>query len=933
MNIFILIFIFILFIIRNNSIKENFMAKKKEFKIKYKTKYLGDTIKKEKDDDNIDNEKNIRITFKPTIPETDIPECPPNLKFFEVYSAPFCSENGKIGKNNKTCSLDPDVNSGQPLCNTVKCPDGYVLSESESKNGICINLKDRTDKCILNVKDKSKYRYCNNRNEYIEDDDLDVYGDNVNIDFRDNYSEIECSNLCTKNPECNLFTVGKDENKGFCYLKRGILDKNNIKQNRKRKTYYKAPLNYNIHSNTDISGHDISYHDGLSVMECSKLCNENNNCNSFVHNKNYKAGQCILKSTKSSSLERDKDSNLFVKRKNYHDNIGNICKNPSKNIKKQINQELLKIDENLSKDQKQIEIKINNKIKIYELNSMKNAKNDLIKMFSSEDGIIIWDNINIMGNKVKLELMSHNYLHISNIQIFGINLNKQINKYNNKENNDKENKSQDEIIDLTLDKKLQINTSSILDENKYPIENCIDNNINTYFSTNIDVNPHIIFEFPKEYFIYKIIIYNRKDFYRVRLIPLKILILNKYDVIEKFAIKENFENPLSISITPPDPPKDNPTFKSIGITNYGLYDKFKKWAKIDNSNQFGYCRWVDTDANSPYFSCATSDISNSEYTINSKPGIDSGYPNTSYMKDETGNGLNDLCRCVGTSPNTKVSCLINKKDRFEGEYTPNKKPSNCIHYTGEQLKNMGTKQEKKPCNEYISYKKSIKNKVDAGFYWNRIEKYYLFKNTKINDTNIILYSMVDKETNQVMIGYPKIVSSYTWPGLSFTEGIDTAMYADNDNVYFFSDNKYVKYDLLNKKQVEGYPKTIKKEWIGMPFNKKITCAMYIGDNIAMIFNGENFIDYDLLKPKTPRVNLDIRKINKKTFPGINFNIFDEIVSFYDNNNIKLYIFKGNKFIEYYLNDRDLLTSSNKPVYTISKEFPNLWNLNIHSNIN
>ena len=94
----------------------------------------------------------------------------------------------------------------------------------------------------------------------------------------------------------------------------------------------------------------------------------------------------------------------------------------------------------------------------------------------------------------------------------------------------------------------------------------------------------------------------------------------------------------------------------------------------------------------------------------------------------------------------------------------------------------------------------------------------------------------------------------------------------------------------------------------------------------------NFIEYDLKMSEKPRVSLDIRKINKESFPELSFNRIDAIISFYnqvENNSI---IYRGNRFINYNINDKQLIALkgySKSSSLLISSRYINIWNININ----
>ena len=81
------------------------------------------------------------------------------------------------------------------------------------------------------------------------------------------------------------------------------------------------------------------------------------------------------------------------------------------------------------------------------------------------------------------------------------------------------------------------------------------------------------------------------------------------------------------------------------------------------------------------------------------------------MKDETGNGRDDFCRCKGKHPYTYVSCVQAEENKFNTEieeFIPPRKPKNCEHLSGEVLKNAGSINDKPLCINSEQYRKEIK---------------------------------------------------------------------------------------------------------------------------------------------------------------------------------------------------------------------------------
>ena len=133
-------------------------------------------------------------------------------------------------------------------------------------------------------------------------------------------------------------------------------------------------------------------------------------------------------------------------------------------------------------------------------------------------------------------------------------------------------------------------------------------------------------------------------------------------------------------------------------------------------------------------------------------------------------------------------------------------------------------------SEYVRYS-SVANGVDAGYpkpiagNWNGLpasftsgidaafmresnQKIYFFKGNQ--------YARIDTTTSTMDAGYPKPIAG-NWPGLpaSFTSGIDAALQRkDNDKIYFFKGDQYVRFSAVADGVDAGYPKSLDPNWGG-----------------------------------------------------------------------------------------------------------------------
>jgi len=82
-----------------------------------------------------------------------------------------------------------------------------------------------------------------------------------------------------------------------------------------------------------------------------------------------------------------------------------------------------------------------------------------------------------------------------------------------------------------------------------------------------------------------------------------------------------------------------------------------------------------------------------------------------------------------------------------------------------------------------------------------------------------------------------------WPGVNFGR-IDAALHFDDETVYFFSGNQYVRFNLKDNKVDDNYPELINKRWAGVNFDK-IDAAIYWGNGKVYFFRDDQHIRYDV----------------------------------------------------------------------------------------
>ncbi len=109
------------------------------------------------------------------------------------------------------------------------------------------------------------------------------------------------------------------------------------------------------------------------------------------------------------------------------------------------------------------------------------------------------------------------------------------------------------------------------------------------------------------------------------------------------------------------------------------------------------------------------------------------------------------------------------------------------------------------------------------------------------------YIRWDIDNNQMDDDYPKRITK-GWPGIPF-EKIDAALNAGPDYVYFFKGDQYVRYNIAKNKVDSGYPQPTKKRWAGLTFDR-IDGAIAWGNGKAYFFRADEHIRYDMTEYRT-----------------------------------------------------------------------------------
>lgn len=125
----------------------------------------------------------------------------------------------------------------------------------------------------------------------------------------------------------------------------------------------------------------------------------------------------------------------------------------------------------------------------------------------------------------------------------------------------------------------------------------------------------------------------------------------------------------------------------------------------------------------------------------------------------------------------------------------------------------------------------------AAIRWDDTKAYFF------RDDSYIRYNVVERRADD---GYPRSIAS-NWPGL-FAKDIDAAVAWSNGKAYFFKGSEYIRVDLETKKADPGYPKPIAGSWPGL-FTKDIDAAVAWTNGKVYFFKGSEYIRVDLVTKK------------------------------------------------------------------------------------
>jgi hypothetical protein len=122
-------------------------------------------------------------------------------------------------------------------------------------------------------------------------------------------------------------------------------------------------------------------------------------------------------------------------------------------------------------------------------------------------------------------------------------------------------------------------------------------------------------------------------------------------------------------------------------------------------------------------------------------------------------------------------------------------------------------------------------------------KVYFFKGDK--------YVRYDVAEDRVDPGYPLPIAGQ-WAGMAeagFGSGIDAAINWGNGKLYFFKDDRYLRYDVAGDKVDPGFPLPIAGQWPGLAeagFGSDVDAAVSWGNGKVYLFRGDSYVRYDMI---------------------------------------------------------------------------------------
>jgi hypothetical protein len=153
------------------------------------------------------------------------------------------------------------------------------------------------------------------------------------------------------------------------------------------------------------------------------------------------------------------------------------------------------------------------------------------------------------------------------------------------------------------------------------------------------------------------------------------------------------------------------------------------------------------------------------------------------------------------------------------------------------------------------------------------------------------YVRYDATADAVEPGYPRRIAD-GWPGL-FDRDIDAALLGvRGERAYFFQGDQYVAWDVAADKVVEGYPKPIADSWPGI-FATVDAAVRWTDGTTAYLFGGTEYVKYDLA---TDTVAEGYPRPVADGWPGLLDGDVDAVVLWADG--ASAYVFQGDEYTKW-----------------------------------
>ncbi len=243
-----------------------------------------------------------------------------------------------------------------------------------------------------------------------------------------------------------------------------------------------------------------------------------------------------------------------------------------------------------------------------------------------------------------------------------------------------------------------------------------------------------------------------------------------------------------------------------------------------------------------------------EWQLSSPPLIGEDGPRKVMVTNSVGNEISWVSSSTGNAEIYRDNLLIATVPANQERYTDTNAPNGRINYTIRINNSIGS----------VNVQNCLAINAVLDWYDAANNRTYFFR----GDNKYVRYSKVENTSDP---GYPVAITNNNWPGLgNYKDKISAAFKTNYDKGYFFlSDGRYLRYNMVDDKVDAGYPKPVNfVTWPGLGlYGKKIIGAVNWHTNKAMFFLSDGrYIRYDLVKDKAD-AGYPV-EINNSTWPGM-----------------------------------------------------------------